>query len=150
MTDIQDVLTANHGFYRAFEKRDINAMGAVWSKTTEAVCIHPGREPLKGWEQIRTAWEEIFGVTDYLEVKANVVALNVIGNVAYVVLAEDILQVAQGDRIEAKSIATNVLERMAGGWYVVLHHGSPIMRPMEEMQMPQDMQPPMPPPFTPR
>ena len=128
MAETQDVIAANQAFYKAFEKKDIDAMSAVWSKGTSSVCIHPGRPPLKGWEQIRSSWEQIFRNTEHLEVSAGVITAEVNGSFAYVVLQEDILQVARGQRVEAKSIATNVLERMAGGWYLVHHHGSPIMR----------------------
>ncbi|WP_413162010.1 hypothetical protein ACL6C3_24590 [Capilliphycus salinus ALCB114379] len=34
MSDEQEVLAANKAFYRAFEKKDLEAMSAVWSKGT--------------------------------------------------------------------------------------------------------------------
>jgi hypothetical protein len=58
MTDERtEVLAANGAFYRAFEKKDIEAMSAVWSQGTGSVCIHPGRNALRGWKEIRSSWE---------------------------------------------------------------------------------------------
>jgi ketosteroid isomerase-like protein len=45
-----------------------------------------------------------------------------------VVVLETVLQVAGGQRLQAQSIATNVFERMAERWYLVHHHGSPVVR----------------------
>ena len=53
-------------------------------------------------------------------------SVEVSGDFAYVVLVENVMQVAGSRRLEAKSIATNVFERMGGQWYLVHHHGSPI------------------------
>ncbi|HEY9847631.1 MAG TPA: nuclear transport factor 2 family protein, partial [Candidatus Caenarcaniphilales bacterium] len=57
---LQPVLAANQAFYRAFEKKDITAMSAVWSHGTGSLCIHPGGAALHGWEAIRASWEKIF------------------------------------------------------------------------------------------
>lgn len=61
-----EVLAANQAFYQAFEKKDIDAMSAVWSQGTGSLCIHPGRNVLRGWQPIRVSWEQIFRKTKYL------------------------------------------------------------------------------------
>lgn len=121
------VLDANQTFYRAFEKKDIEAMEAVCSKGIDSLCIHPGREALKGWEAIRQSWLQIFKATRYLEIDLDVITVEVAGDLAYVVLVEKVMQVAGSRRLEAKSMATNMFERMGSRWYLVHHHGSPIM-----------------------
>ena len=128
MSDIQDVQAANAAFYRAFEKKDIAAMTAVWSQGTGSLCVHPGRSPLKGWNAIRPSWEQIFKNTAYLEIDVVLIATELSGNLAYVVVTENLLQVVQGRRINAQSLATNLFERMGGNWLLIHHHGSPIMR----------------------
>jgi hypothetical protein len=41
---------------------------------------------------------------------------------------ENVLQISGGDRrLEARSMATNGFERMAGQWYMTHHHGSPVV-----------------------
>jgi len=129
MTDErQAVLAANQAFYRAFEKKDIEAMGAVWSQGTGCLCIHPGRNVLKGWEATCSSWAQIFRNTEYLEIDLDIISAEVSGNLAYIVLVENLLQVVGGRPIKAQSTATNIFERMGQRWYLVHHHGSPLAR----------------------
>ncbi len=125
--DRELILAANQAFYRAFEKKDLEAMEAVWSKGMGCLCIHPGRDALKGWSDIRESWDRIFQNTRYLEIDTDVLTLEVSGDLAYVVLIEHVLQISDGRRLEAQSMATNGFERMAGSWYMIHHHGSPIV-----------------------
>ena len=127
MTDEQEVLAVNQAFYRAFEKKDSSGMSAVWSKGTGSLCIHPGRKVLQGWEAIRDSWEMIFRATKYLEIDTDIISTEITGNIAYVVLIENVLQISGGQRIKAQSIATNIFELMGGKWYLIHHHGSPIL-----------------------
>lgn len=126
MSDEQDILAANQTFYRAFEKKDLEAMSGVWSQGAVSVCVHPGRDALKGWEQIRLSWEQIFRNTSYLEIETEIVQIEVSGDLAYVVLVETVLQVVGRRRLQAKSMSTNIFERMGQRWFLIHHHGSPI------------------------
>ena len=125
--DRELILAANQAFYRAFEKKDLEAMEAVWSKGMGCLCIHPGRDALKGWSDIRESWDLIFQNTRYLEIDTDILTIEVSGDLAYVVLVEHVLQISNGRRLEAQSMATNGFERMAGHWYMTHHHGSPIV-----------------------
>lgn len=127
MTDQAAVLETNAAFYRAFEKKDLEAMAAVWSQGSASVCVHPGRDVLRGWEQVKTSWTGIFRNTKYLEIDTTVIKVEVTGSLAYVVLVETVLQVAGGRQNRATSIATNIFEYMGDRWYLVHHHGSPVM-----------------------
>ncbi|MEM9806482.1 MAG: nuclear transport factor 2 family protein [Cyanobacteria bacterium P01_D01_bin.56] len=128
MPNEQDaVLETNQAFYRAFEKKNIEAMEAVCSKGIDSLCVHPGRKAIKGWEAIRQSWVQIFKATRYLEIDLDVISVETTGDLAYVVLVEKVMQVAGNRRVEAKSMATNMFERMGGKWYLVHHHGSPIV-----------------------
>ncbi|HIK56595.1 MAG TPA: nuclear transport factor 2 family protein [Synechococcales cyanobacterium M55_K2018_004] len=127
MSDTQSILDTNRAFYRAFERRDLEAMSAVWSKGTGSLCIHPGRGVLIGWEEIHDSWHQIFKNTDYLEIETDIKSTEVIGNLAYIVLVETLFQVVRGRRMQAQSMATNVFEKMGTSWYLVHHHGSPLM-----------------------
>ncbi|QIR36791.1 nuclear transport factor 2 family protein [Tolypothrix sp. PCC 7910] len=123
-----EVLAVNTAFYRAFEKKDIEAMSLVWSQGTGSTCIHPGRNVLRGWKEVKYSWEQIFKNTAYIEVNLDIISTEVNDNIAYVILRENILQVFRGQRLEAQSIATNVFQLLGGKWYIIHHHGSPIMR----------------------
>lgn len=102
-------------------------MSIVWSQGTGSLCIHPGRNAIRGWKAIGDSWEKIFNNTKYIEIETEIIATEVRDNIAYVVLVENLLQVSRG-RIQAQSMATNIFERMAGQWYLVSHHGSPLIR----------------------
>ncbi len=123
-----EVLAANEAFYRAFEKKDIEAMSTVWSQGTGSFCIHPGSNILRGWKEICTSWTQIFKNTAYIEINTEIIATEVNDNIAYVVLIENVFQVVGGKRLKAQSMATNVFKLLGGKWYLVHHHGSPIMR----------------------
>lgn len=129
MTDERtQVLAANEAFYRAFEKKDIEAMSAIWSQGTGSRCIHPGRNAIRGWKDIRSSWELIFRNTKYIEIETEIITTEVRDNIGYVILIENLLQISGGRSIQAQSMATNIFERMASSWYLVHHHGSPIAR----------------------
>ena len=102
-------------------------MEAVCSQGSGSLCIHPGRKAIKGWTDIRQSWVQIFKATRYLEIDLDVVSVEVSDDLAYVVLVENVMQVAGTRRLEAKSMATNAFERMGGQWYLIHHHGSPIV-----------------------
>ncbi len=124
----QDILVANKAFYRAFEKKDLEAMALVWSQGTSSICIHPGREALQGWESIQQSWQTIFRNTAYVEIDTTVVTTEMSGNLAYVILIEKVMQVVQRRRLEARSMATNIFEKMGSHWYLIHHHGSPLAK----------------------
>lgn len=123
-----EVLAANAAFYRAFERKDIETMSTVWSQGTGSFCIHPGSNILRGWKEIRTSWEQIFKNTAYIEINTDIIATELSDNIAYVVLRENVFQVVGGRRLEAQSTATNIFQFLGGKWYLVHHHGSPILR----------------------
>jgi ketosteroid isomerase-like protein len=123
-----EVLATNEAFYRAFEKKDIEAMSVIWSQGTGSLCIHPGRNVLRGWREIELSWLQIFRNTKYLEIETEIIAVEIRDNVAYVILIEKLLQIVGGRSVQAQSMATNIFERMASTWYLVHHHGSSIMR----------------------
>jgi ketosteroid isomerase-like protein len=123
-----EVLAANEAFYRAFEKKDISAMSSVWSQGTGSLCIHPGRNVLRGWRAISESWEQIFKNTSYIEIETQIIATEVRNDIAYIILVETLLQVSRSRRVQAQSMATNIFERMGSSWYLVSHHGSPLLR----------------------
>jgi len=123
-----EVLAANEAFYRAFEKKDIEAMSTIWSQGTGTLCIHPGRRALRGWKEIESSWMQIFRNTKYVEVETDIISVEIRETIAYVILIEKVLQASGGRSIQAESMATNIFECMASSWYLVHHHGSPLMR----------------------
>ncbi|MEH1839872.1 MAG: nuclear transport factor 2 family protein [Nostoc sp.] len=123
-----EVLAANAAFYRAFERKDIETMSAVWSQGTGSFCIHPGSNILRGWKEIRSSWEQIFKNTAYIEINTDIIATEINDKIAYIVLRENVFQVVGITRLEAQSTATNIFQFLGGKWYLVHHQGSPILR----------------------
>ncbi|MEB3179977.1 MAG: nuclear transport factor 2 family protein [Nostocaceae cyanobacterium] len=123
-----EILAANDAFYRAFEKKDMEAMSNLWSQGTGSLCIHPGRKALHGWKEIRASWEQIFKNTAYIEIETEIISTEIREHIGYVVLTENVMQVIAGRKMQAISMATNIFEFFGGKWYLVHHHGSPLMR----------------------
>ncbi|MBD2433823.1 MULTISPECIES: nuclear transport factor 2 family protein [Fischerella] len=128
MTNNSEILAVNDAFYRAFEKKDIEAMSAVWSQGTGSLCVHPGWDILRGWKAISTSWQKIFKNTPYIEINTELITVEIRDHLAYIVLVENVMQVINGRKIEARSLATNIFEFLGGKWYLIHHHASPIMR----------------------
>ena len=131
MTDSSDkeaVLAANEAFYRAFSNRDLRSMTLLWWPGSTSLCIHPGGQVLTGWEAIRASWESIFRNTDSNEIDLEIIKVEIDQALAYVIVRETVLQSSRGRKVKAPSIATNIFQKMAQKWYLVHHHGSPIMR----------------------
>ncbi len=82
-TNQTEVLELNQAFYRAFEKRDINSMAKLWFQGAGSLCIHPGGKVLKGWNEVRLSWEQIFSHTDYIEIEIEIVTKEIGERVAY-------------------------------------------------------------------
>jgi ketosteroid isomerase-like protein len=72
--------------------------------------------------------ESIFKNTDSLEIETEIIKAEIDQALAYVVVRETVLQSSRGRKLKAQSIATNLFQKMAQRWYLVSHHGSPIMR----------------------
>ncbi|MFP4133627.1 MAG: nuclear transport factor 2 family protein [Halothece sp.] len=125
--EIPNVIAVNNAFYQAFEKKDLALMKQTWWQGEGSICIHPGGNLIRGWEKIRASWEKIFQNTDYLEINTEVVTMEVDYAVAYVIVIENVMQVNRGRKLKAQSLATNSFRKMAQKWYLIHHHGSPIM-----------------------
>lgn len=122
------ILAANQNFYDAFSNRDLAKMCLQCWQGSSSLCIHPGGGVLEGWEKIRASWEAIFRNTEQLEIDIEVLKVEIDSSLAYVVVRETVLQSSRGRKLKAQSIATNIFQKMAQKWYLVHHHGSPIVR----------------------
>jgi len=131
MTDSSDkeaIIAVNEAFYRAFSNRDIGSMRLIWWQGATSLCIHPGGKVLMGWESIQASWESIFRNTNSLEIDIEVIKVEIDQAIAYVVVQEIVLQSSRGRKVKAPSLATNIFQKMAQQWYLIHHHGSPIVR----------------------
>ena len=127
--DHDAVVAANAAFYDAFERRDLDAMAAVWERSPRASCVHPGWAMLVGWDQVGASWASLFGGPQQLQFIVTDERVEVSGDVAWVTCTENLI-----DSGAAHSVAaTNVFVRAGDGWRLVHHQGSPVVqRPRRE------------------
>lgn len=127
-SDREAVLSANAMFYRAFEVHDIELMGQLWANTPYVRCIHPGWEPLYGWEEVVGSWGQLFAGMETLRFSLADVSVRVSGNLAWVELSEMLEATHEGKPARSQVLATNLFERGEDGrWRLIHHHASPIM-----------------------
>ncbi len=125
-TGIASALAANAAFYKAFQAMDMDAMSAVWSHGPAVRCVHPGWEPLCGWDDVKSGFIAIFSGQGWLRVAPAEVEVQVLGEVAWVSCVEVVSAVSAAGTSQARVAATNLFHREGGQWRMVLHHGSPV------------------------
>lgn len=127
-SDREAVLAANAMFYRAFEVRDIELMGQLWANGPHVRCIHPGSEPLCGWDEVIGSWEVIFDGLESLRFELADLTVRVGGDLAWVELSEMLQAEADGKPAFGHVLATNLFERGSDGrWRMIHHHASPMV-----------------------
>lgn len=126
MSDEQRVREANERFYLAMNAVDLDDMDEVWADDTDAVCVHPGREAIIGYERIRESWQMIFSATNAMSIASSNERITVAGDVALVVCTETISMMMEEGLAAAAAQATNIFRRTGGKWRMILHHASPI------------------------
>ncbi|HTW87716.1 MAG TPA: nuclear transport factor 2 family protein [Candidatus Binataceae bacterium] len=129
MSDRDALIEANRAFYRAFESLDSEKMESVWLKDPRIICIHPGWPELAGWGPIMNSWERIFENVFEMKFEIRVVDARVNDGLGFVVVEETLTQRGYEGVVKARVLSTNVFERAGTQWWMVLHHGSPIMAP---------------------
>jgi len=136
MSERESILEANRAFYRAFESLEIEHMTAVWLRDPRIVCIHPGWRRLVGWGPVMTSWERIF--ENMFEVKIELGDAQVVtsGDLAVVIVEENLTQRGYDGATRSQVLATNVFERAQDRWWLVSHHGSPVLEPPESGEPP--------------
>lgn len=121
--DAEAVRRANRAFYEAFEARDLDAMSAVWEHADRAVCTHPGWSTLRGWAAVAASFFALFQNSQRLQFILTEEHVEVGGDVAWVSLDENILDIETSVTVAALNL---FVRQDDGDWRMVAHHGSPI------------------------
>ncbi len=127
MSDREAVLAANRAFYDAFESLDVEKMEAIWLQDPRIVCIHPGWRKLSGWGPIMASWERIFDNVFEMKFELGELDVTIGGDLAIVVVQENLTQRGYEGTTRSEVLATNVFERLGHRWMMVMHHGSPVL-----------------------
>jgi len=113
------VLSANNEFYAAFRAGSAERMTKIWLPSPRTCCVHPGRPPLNGYEDVATSWQKILtrGGVD-IECTEPLVAM--CGNVGRIVCYE---------RVDGHVtlLAVNLFEQTENGWKMSFHQASPLL-----------------------
>ena len=119
------IIAANARFYKAFEKGDLSAMRMIWSKRNNVHCIHPGTGCISGNDIVMESWELTLGpeLDLPLQIELQNVEVYMKGNLGFVTCLQ---LVRTSENNWGKQVATNVLEKVEGNWYICLHHASHI------------------------
>ena len=119
-TSAEDVEDA---FYEAIGRGDLDALMSVWADDEEIVCIHPTGLRLVGHVAIRDSWRIIFANNPRLtvHVKCSVrwkgVLLDVHSGIETLYLGDE-------PTPHGPMLSTNVFQRGASGWRLLVHHTS--------------------------
>ncbi len=113
-----DVLEANSAFYRAFYRRDYDAMEDLWARRAPVACIHPGWNAILGREPVLASWQAILGNDGAPKIKVTEATAHVVGDSAYVICRELVS--------DQRLVATNVFVREDGKWRLVHHQAGTV------------------------
>ena len=122
---VEELKTANLRFYDAFTELGIQYMDEIWEDSDRALCVHPGWQPLVGWQPIRESWERIFASANLMQFNIRYLNVVVQGNFGYVTCIEEITSVVQGKANNFSAYATNIFAHTESGWRMIAHHASP-------------------------
>ena len=123
MTDAEAVAVANKAFYAAFEARDLDAMSKLWEHSDRIVCTHPGWASLRGWGQVAASFFALFQNAQQLQFILTKESAEVVGDMAWVTVDENILQSTNATTVSALNLFVRGGD---GDWHMVAHHASPV------------------------
>ena len=115
---------AEAAFYEAFQRRDLDAMMAVWADG-DVACIHPMTIPLTGRGAVRAGWRSIFDAAGRFGIQVEMLARQQTGDVV-IHYVKEYLTIGDEPAPRPPILATNVYRRADDGWRIWLHHGSPV------------------------
>jgi ketosteroid isomerase-like protein len=124
--DVEEIARANQAFYQAFETLKIEEMEKVWAKDADIQCGHPGWRILRGWGPVMESWRRIFENTPSMQFALTDVRIEIRGDVGWVTLYENLNSSIEGQNYSAAILTTNMFQKTAEGWRMILHHGSAV------------------------
>jgi hypothetical protein len=121
--DLEGVLAANAAFYAAFEARDLDLMSKAWEHSDRIVCTHPGWATLQGWGRVAASFFALFQNAQRLQFILTNETAEVVGDVGWVAVDENILDTANATTAAALNL---FVRNDAGEWTMVAHHASAV------------------------
>lgn len=118
-----DVSGVNQRFYEALEAGDINKMRSVWDRSEDVLCAHPGRSPIRGWDDVWASWVAILGSGGNPQVILTEEVVTIRGSVAWVTGIENMISDGQ----TGAAAAINIFHHVDGEWKMLAHHSGPVL-----------------------
>ena len=113
-------------FYAALKSADLDKLMACWGNDDDILCIHPGGPRLVGPQAIRQAYESLFSQAGSIEIiPTRLRVMESLGTAIHSVIERISVRTAEGVH-DLHLIATNVYQKAAQGWCLVVHHVSPV------------------------
>ena len=118
---------ANAAFYAAFERLDYDAMAALWARSVQVSCVHPGWDLVLGYDAVMQSWRGIFDGTSEIHFRSEDMQVTAGSGMGWVVSRETLSTSVQGLPVEntLSTINTYVLE--SGVWRIAHHHAAPLL-----------------------
>ena len=126
MADEDSAITANEKFYKAFNSRDLDAMKEIWSSHQNVTCVHPGWNPLNGFEPIMDSWQGIFKNSGNMDIQISDINMLTSNDLAWVSCVEKLYTIATNGVLASEVFSTNLFKLEEGSWKMIMHHASPI------------------------
>ena len=97
---------------------------SCWGDEDEIVCIHPGGPRIIGLAAIRASFEAMFANGALQAHPERVIKLSSLTSAVHSVVERVEVMLPDGPQ-KAYTSTTNVYQRTAQGWKLVIHHASP-------------------------
>ena len=117
----ESVLTVNEAFYRAVEDRDIGSIARIWANDDSVRCTQPNAVLLRGWEEVRRGFEQLFSADRPHRIELTQVYAEESDALAFVSLVEQVAM-PQSSRPRREHVATNLFRNIGGQWRMIYHH----------------------------
>ena len=119
MDDPEAALAANRAFYRAFNDGDVDAMDAIWARSSPVFCVHPGWNLLEGRDAIIESWRRILSDGNQPRVVTGGENAQILGDAAIVLCREFVAG--------TPLTATNLYVLEDNAWKIAHHHSSHVL-----------------------
>jgi ketosteroid isomerase-like protein len=118
---------ANAAFYAAFQRLDYDAMAALWARSVQVSCVHPGWDLVLGYEAVMQSWRGIFDGTSEIHFRSEDAQVTAGKEMGWVVSREILSTTVQGLPVENTLSTINTFVLESGVWRIAHHHAAPLL-----------------------
>lgn len=125
MTTTDEIRQVSEQFYAALNQMAAgggSSMDAVWGHGNDVTALHPIGGRNEGWDETRTAFEQVGSVASGGQVRLRDQLIQVGTDLAYEVGIEEGEITLAGEQVSLEHRVTNIYRRIDGEWKMVHHH----------------------------